>query len=61
MQNSITYLIWPKLEDWEWLQVLQDVEDLDFGPSTMRINLKLRSHLEREKKLMLVHQLMHFN
>jgi len=57
----MNYVIWPQLEDWEWLQVLQDLEDLDFGPATMHINLKFRSHLNREKKMLLVHHLIHFN
>jgi len=61
MRNQINYVIWPQLEDWEWLQVLGDLEDLDFGPATMHFNLKLRSHLHREKKMLLVHHLIHFN
>jgi hypothetical protein len=55
------YFIAPHLEDWEWLQVLEDLEDLDFGPDTMQFNMKMRPHLEREKKMLLLNHLLCIN
>ena len=54
------YFVAPWLDDWEWLQVMQDLEELDFSYETMAFNLKMRPHLAREKRLLLLDQLIHF-
>ncbi len=47
------------LSDSEWLEVLQDLEDLDFGADTMYFNLMLRTHLEEEKRRFLLNHLLY--
>lgn len=51
------YLIHMSLSDETWLEVLQDLEDLDFGPDTMSLNIRCRGHLNREKKMLLINHL----
>jgi hypothetical protein len=57
--DSDPYWVQFDLSDEEWLQVLSDLEDLDFGADTMHFNLMLRSHLEKEKKRFLLNHLLY--